>query len=108
MQLFDERREHLQRVPHDTEVGEFEDWCVLVSVDRNNCFRAFHPDCVLHGSTDTEGKIDGDNITFTQVVNFNGSDMKILYTSKADTDGIKFTRTVGDRPAVNFTATRPK
>jgi hypothetical protein len=56
----------------------------------------------------TEGKIDGDNISFTQVVNFNGNEMKILYTGKADADGIKFTRTVGDRPAVNFTATRPK
>jgi len=56
----------------------------------------------------TEGKIDGDNITFTQVANFNGNEMKIVYTGKADADGIKFTRTVGDRPAVNFTAARPK
>ncbi len=56
----------------------------------------------------TEGKIDGDNISFTQVLNFNGNEMKIVYTGKADADGIKFTRTLGDRPAVNFTATRPK
>lgn len=56
----------------------------------------------------TEGKIDGDSITFTQVVNFNGNEMKIVYNGKADADGIKFTRTVGDRPAVNFTATRAK
>jgi hypothetical protein len=56
----------------------------------------------------TEGKIDGDTITFTQVVNFNGNEMKIVYSGKADADGIKFTRTVGDRPAVNFTATRAK
>jgi len=56
----------------------------------------------------TEGKIDGDNISFTQVVNFNGNEMKIVYTGKADADGIKFTRTAGDRPAVEFTATRPK
>jgi len=56
----------------------------------------------------TEGKIDGDNISFTQVVNFNGNEMKIVYTGKADADGIKFTRTAGDRPAVEFTATRPR
>ncbi|MGO9336049.1 MAG: hypothetical protein ACLPY1_00940 [Terracidiphilus sp.] len=56
----------------------------------------------------TEGKIDGDNISFTQVVNFNGNEMKIVYIGKADADGIKFTRTVGERPAVEFTATRPK
>jgi hypothetical protein len=55
-----------------------------------------------------EGKIDGDNISFNQVLNFNGNEMKIVYTGKADADGIKFTRAVGDRPAVNFTATRPK
>jgi hypothetical protein len=61
------------------------------------------------GDTDiTEGKIDGDNISFTQVLNFNGNEMKIVYTGKAGADGIKFTRTVADRPPVEFTATRPK
>ncbi len=56
----------------------------------------------------SEGKIDGDNLSFTQTVNFNGNDMKINYTGKVDGDSIKFTRTVGDRPAVEFTATRAK
>lgn len=56
----------------------------------------------------TDGKIDGDNLSFTQVVNFNGNEMKINYTGKVDGDTIKFTRTVGDRPAVEFTATRTK
>jgi hypothetical protein len=56
----------------------------------------------------TEGKIDGDNITFSQLVNFNGTDMKIVYTGKVDADGIKFTRVVGDRPPVEFRATRVK
>jgi hypothetical protein len=55
-----------------------------------------------------EGKIDGDNITFSQLVNFNGTDMKIVYTGKVDGDGIKFTRVVGDRPPVEFRATRVK
>ncbi len=56
----------------------------------------------------TEGKIDGDNIAFSQVVSFNGNDMKIVYTGKVDGDGIKFSRVVADRPAVEFRATRPK
>ena len=56
----------------------------------------------------TDGKIDGDNLSFNQVVNCNGNEMKINYTGKVDGDSIKFTRTVGDRPAVEFTATREK
>jgi hypothetical protein len=56
----------------------------------------------------SEGKIDGDNITFTQVLNFNGNEMKIVYVGKADGDTIKFTRTMGDRPAVEFVAHRVK
>jgi len=56
----------------------------------------------------TEGKIDGDKITFTQTVSFNGNDFKMTYTGKADGATIKFTRQAGDRPAVDFVATRPK
>lgn len=55
-----------------------------------------------------DGKVDGDNLSFTQVVNFNGNELKINYTGKVDGDSIKFTRTVADRPAVEFTATREK
>ncbi len=54
----------------------------------------------------TDGKVDGDNISFAQVVNFNGNDMKINYTGKADGDTIKFSRQVGDRPATEFVAKR--
>ncbi len=56
----------------------------------------------------TDGKVDGDNISFTQNVSFNGNDFKISYTGKVAGDSIKFTRTMGDRPAVEFTATRTK
>jgi hypothetical protein len=53
------------------------------------------------------GKVDGDNISFDQVMNFNGNDFKISYTGKADgPDSIKFTRQAGDRPAQEFTAKR--
>ncbi len=55
----------------------------------------------------TDGKVDGDNISFTQVLNFNGNERKISYTGKADGDNsIKFSRQMGDRPAMEFTATR--
>lgn len=56
----------------------------------------------------TDGKIDGDNISFTQKLSFNGNDVTINYTGKVDGDSIKFTRTMGDRPATEFTATRAK
>lgn len=59
------------------------------------------------GDTDiTDGKVDGDNISFTQKLSFNGNDITINYSGKADGDNIKFTRQVGDRPATEFTAKR--
>lgn len=56
----------------------------------------------------TDGKIDGDTISFTQKMSFNGNDITINYTGKVDGDSIKFTRTLGDRPPIDFTATRVK
>jgi hypothetical protein len=59
------------------------------------------------GATDiTDGKVDGDNISFTQKLSFNGNDITINYSGKADGDTIKFTRQVGDRPAQDFVAKR--
>jgi hypothetical protein len=61
------------------------------------------------GDTDiSDGKIDGDTISFAQVMNFNGNEFKIVYTGKTDGDTIKFTRQAGDRPAQEFVATRVK
>ncbi len=54
----------------------------------------------------SNGKVDGDTITFDQVMNFNGNEMKITYTGHADGDTIKFTRQMGDRPATDFVAKR--
>ena len=54
----------------------------------------------------TDGKVDGDNISFVQVVSFNGNDFKIAYTGKKDGDTIKFSRQMGDRPAMEFVAKR--
>jgi hypothetical protein len=59
----------------------------------------------------SEGKIDGDNISFAQVMNRDGNEFKIAYTGKAVGDTIKFTRqfgAAGDRPPQEFTATRVK
>jgi hypothetical protein len=64
------------------------------------------------GDTDiSDGKIDGDTISFAQVMNRDGNEFKITYTGKADGETIKFTRQYGaanDRPAQEFVATRAK
>ena len=61
------------------------------------------------GSTEiTEGKIDGNNITFVEPLNFQGNDLRIVYTGKIDGDNIKFTRKVGDFATEELTATRVK
>ncbi|HUY93687.1 MAG TPA: hypothetical protein VMU71_00265 [Terracidiphilus sp.] len=56
----------------------------------------------------TDGKIDGDNISFVQKLTFGDRDITINYAGKVDGDTIKFTRTLADRPATEFTATRAK
>lgn len=76
----------------------------------------FHVDgSTLTGKITTErgemdisnGKVDGDNISFDQVMNFNGNSMTINYKGIADgPDSIKFTRQMGDRPATDFVARR--
>ncbi len=62
------------------------------------------------GSIDiSNGKVDGDNISFDQVMNFNGNSFTISYKGTADGDTIKFTRTFGgggDRPPQEFVAKR--
>jgi len=61
------------------------------------------------GSTDIQdGKIEGDNITFTELLNFNGNELKITYTGKIDGDEIKFTRKVGDFATEEIVAKRVK
>jgi hypothetical protein len=59
----------------------------------------------------SNGKVDGDNISFDQVMNFNGNSFTLSYKGTAQADGtIKFTRTFGggngDRPPQEFTAKR--
>jgi hypothetical protein len=62
-----------------------------------------------HGSSDiTDGKVNADTITFTQVTDRQGTAVKTTYTGKADGDTIKFSRQTGERPAVEFVATPVK
>lgn len=62
-----------------------------------------------HGATAIqEGKIDGDNISFVELLNFDGNDIRIEYTGKIDGDTIKFTRKVGDFATEELVAKRVK
>ena len=55
----------------------------------------------------SNGKVDGDNISFDQTMSRNGNSFTITYTGKADgPDTIDFSRQFGDRPAMTFTAKR--
>jgi hypothetical protein len=64
----------------------------------------------------SDGKISGDDISFTVKLSFNGNDITMAYKGKVSGDEIKFTRTVqgggggggGDRPPQEFTAKRAK
>ena len=56
----------------------------------------------------SDGKIDGDNVSFTQVMEFNGNQVKIHYKGKVSGDQIQFTRERegGEGEAAQFTAKR--
>jgi len=43
-----------------------------------------------------EGKIDGDSVSFVEMLNFQGNDLRIVYTGKVLANEIKFTRQVGE------------
>jgi len=55
-----------------------------------------------------DGKIDGDNISFTQTLEFNGNTVKLIYKGKISGDEIKFTRERegGEGQPTEFTAKR--
>ena len=58
----------------------------------------------------SDGKISGDEISFTVKVSFNGNDVTLLYKGKVSGDELKMTRTVEgmDRPPQEFTAKKVK
>ncbi len=56
----------------------------------------------------TEGKVNGDDITFVENVSFDGNAIRIEYKGKVSGDEIKFTRKVGDFATEEFVAKRAK
>jgi len=58
----------------------------------------------------SDGKIKGDDISFTQSFEAQGNTIKVIYTGKVSGDEIKMTRKRdgSDQPAVEFTAKRVK
>lgn len=61
------------------------------------------------GSADiSDGKVNGDEISFVQVLEFGGNQMKFLYKGKVSGDEIKFTRQRegGEGRTQEFTAKR--
>jgi hypothetical protein len=58
----------------------------------------------------TDGKISGDQITFTVKINMQGNERKFLYKGTISGDEMKVTRTIegGNRPPQEFTAKRVK
>ncbi len=58
----------------------------------------------------SDGKVSGDDISFSVTASFGGNQIKFLYKGKVAGDEIKFTRTRegGDQPPQEFTAKRVK
>ena len=56
----------------------------------------------------TEGKVNGDDITFVENISFDGNAIRIEYKGKVSGDEIKFTRKVGDFATEEFVAKRAK
>ncbi|MBN1766814.1 MAG: esterase family protein, partial [Sedimentisphaerales bacterium] len=53
-----------------------------------------------------EGKIAGDTLSFVELLNFQGNELRIVYTGKVGSNEIAFTREVGDFAKEEFKATR--
>jgi enterochelin esterase-like enzyme len=52
----------------------------------------------------TEGTVEGDRVSFVEVLDFQGNELRITYTGKLSSDGITLTRQVGDFGATEATA----
>jgi hypothetical protein len=56
----------------------------------------------------TEGKVDGDSISFVENLNYEGQELKIVYKGKISGDEIKFNRNVADMANEDLVAKRVK
>jgi hypothetical protein len=54
------------------------------------------------------GKIDGDNVSFTETLHVQGQDIPIDYSGKINGDELKLTRKVGDFGSIEIVAKREK
>jgi hypothetical protein len=54
----------------------------------------------------SDGKVEGDKVSFTVVRNFGGNEVKLLYKGTIAGNEIKFTREGGQGPAREFIAKR--
>ena len=55
-----------------------------------------------------DGKLNGDTVTFVENLNFQGMELRIVYTGKISGDEIKFTRNVADIASENLVAKRAR
>jgi hypothetical protein len=56
----------------------------------------------------TEGSVKGDEISFVENLDFEGTPLKIVYTGKVAGDEIKFNRKVADVASEDFVAKKSK
>lgn len=54
----------------------------------------------------TDGKVEGDTISFVELLSYQGNDLQISYTGKASGNELKLTRKVGDVATEELTAKR--
>ena len=59
-------------------------------------------------STIQDGKINGDEISFVEMQNYQGQEVRIVYRGKVSGDEIKFTRKVADQFDEELVAKRAK
>ena len=61
------------------------------------------------GESDLHGTVDGDNVTFVENLDYQGTPLAITYTGQiVSADEIKFKRDVGGQGGEEFTAARQK
>jgi hypothetical protein len=62
-----------------------------------------------HGDVAIEdGKVEGDTVSFVEVLDMQGKELKITYLGKVEGDEIKFTRHVGTLATEDFVAHRAR
>src|SRR3984885_9152698 len=58
LDLFSERRDHVEEVAHNTIIGDLEDGGLYVFINRNNGACALHANDMLDGAADAERNVE--------------------------------------------------